>query len=65
MGWNKSIYEWTDLPIDNNVIEQVKQLYSVEKGPLVKDKYPMFEWELGIPLLDETQEEAPAEEVNS
>ena len=59
MGWNKSIYEWIDLRIDNDVIEQVKQLYSVEKCPLVKDKYPMFEWELGILILDKTQEEAP------
>ena len=31
-------YEWTELPIDNYVIEQVRQFSSDEKGPLVKDK---------------------------
>ena len=31
---------------------------SDEKGSLVKDKYPKFEWAPGIPILDETQEEA-------
>ena len=31
---------------------------SDEKGSLVKDKYPNFEWAPGIPILDETQEEA-------
>ena len=32
-----------------------------EKGPLVKDKYPTFEWATGIPIpiLDGTQVEAP------
>ena len=29
------------------------------KGLLVKDKYPMFEWAPGKPVLYETQEEAP------
>ena len=52
-------YEWTQLPIENYVIEQVKQLYSVEKYPLVKDKYPMFEWAPGIPILYKTQQEEP------
>ena len=32
---------------------------SYEKGWLVKDKYPMFEWAPEIPIWDETQEEAP------
>ena len=50
-------YESTELPIDKNFIEQVKNLSSFENVPLVKDKYPMFEWAPGIPLSDETQEE--------
>ena len=36
----------------------MKQLSSDEKGPLVKDKYPISEWTPGIPVLYETQEEA-------
>ena len=50
-------YERTKLPIENNFIEQVKQFSSDKKVPLVKDKYPMFEWAPVIPILDETQEE--------
>ena len=42
-GKRLHIYGWTELPIDNDVIEQVKQFYSYEKVPLVKDKYPRFE----------------------
>ena len=53
------LYEWTEPPIGNDGIEQVKQLSSDEKVPLVKDKYIMFEWAPGIPILDETQEESP------
>ena len=52
-------YEWTYLPIENDDVEQAKQFSSDEKSPLVKNKYPMFEWLPGIPILDETQEEAP------
>ena len=52
-------YEWKKLPIDKNVMEKVNQLYSDEKLPLVKDKYPMFEQSTGIPILYETQEEVP------
>ena len=47
-------YECTQLTIGNYAVEQVKLLSSVEKGPLVTDKYPMLEL-----ILDETQEEAP------
>ena len=53
------IYECTELHIDNGVLEQVKQLSSDEQVPLVKYKYPIFEWVSGIPILDDTQEEAP------
>ena len=52
-------YEFTELPIDNYVIEQVNQLFSNEKYSLGKDEYPMFEWAPGIPILYDTQEEVP------
>ena len=42
-------YEWTEIPIENDITEKVNQLSSNEKGPLVKNKYPMFEWAPGIP----------------
>jgi hypothetical protein len=31
----------------------VKQLATEEKGPIIKSKYPMFEWAPGIPIEDE------------
>ena len=53
------IYECKQLPIDNYATEKLKQLSSDEKVPLVKDKYPMFEWTPVVPVLDETQQQAP------
>ena len=41
-----------------NFIEKVKQLYTDKKGPLVEDKYQIFGWAPGIPMLDETQDKA-------
>ena len=52
-------YESTESHIDNYVIEQVNQLSSYEKVSRDKDKYQMFEWAQGIPILVETQEEVP------
>ena len=43
-------YEWTDLPIENDVIEQVKKFYSDEKRPLLKDKYPICNGRQSYPL---------------
>ena len=34
-------------------------MYSDKKFPLVKDKYPIFEWVPGIHILYKTQEEEP------
>ena len=45
--------------MDNNAIEQLKRYSSYENFPLIKDKYRMFEWAPVIPILDDTQEEAP------
>ena len=52
------IYDWTELPIDNDFIEQVKQLSSDKISPIVKYKYLIFEWAPGIPIIYETQKEA-------
>ena len=36
-----------------------KVFFSDEKGPIVKDKYPMFEWVPGTHILDKSQDDAP------
>ena len=46
-------------PFENNVIEQLNQFSLYETSPLVKDKYLIFEWDPGIPIRDNTREEAP------
>ena len=51
-------HEWKQLPIENDVIEQVKQFSSDEEVKLTKDRYPTFEWAPDIPIIDKTQEEA-------
>ena len=45
-------YDWNELPIDEDVIDMIKNLAQTERSPIMKDKYPMFEWLPGIPILD-------------
>jgi hypothetical protein len=49
-------YEWTELPIDDDVVTTIKILARKEKGPVVKDKYPMFEWAPGVPMIDDVRD---------
>ena len=46
-------YEWTELPIDDDVIAMVERLAQDEKAQRMTDQYPMFEWAPGVPILDE------------
>jgi hypothetical protein len=57
-------YKWTELPIDDDVIDMVKQLATAEKGPIIKSKYPMFEWAPGIPIEDEVTDIAHDDDDN-
>ena len=45
-------YAWEELPIDDDVIEQVEFLARKEKAPVMTDGYPMFEWQPGVPMED-------------
>ena len=47
-------YQWTELPIDEDVIAMVQSLAEKEnkKGPVIKEKYPLFEWSPGVPIVD-------------
>ena len=46
-------YEWTELPITDEVISQVEELAKKQKAPILTNKYPMFEWMPGVPIHDE------------
>jgi hypothetical protein len=46
-------YDWKELPIDDDVINQVEQLAQREKAKRITDKYPLFEWAPGMPIIDE------------
>jgi hypothetical protein len=48
-------YEWTELPIDDDVIATIKVLARKETGPTIRDKYPMFEWSPGVPIVDDVR----------
>jgi hypothetical protein len=48
-------YEWTELPIDDDVIARVKELAKNEQTkerPVIREKYPLFEWIPGMPIVD-------------
>ena len=54
-------HNWTELPIDNDVIARVKELASKENQPELPDKSPIFEWTPGIeiePIDKEDQSES-------
>ena len=37
-------YEWEELPIDEEIIDKVKELALKEKQPKLVDGLPIFEW---------------------
>ena len=48
-------HEWKELPIDDCVIERVKELAKNEqkKGrPITKEKFTILEWSPGVPIVD-------------
>ena len=50
-------YQWTELPIYDDVISQVRDLDEVEYSKEMTDNYPVFEWEPGILVADNVSEE--------
>ena len=46
-------YNWEETPIDNETIERVEELAKNEKAKRLTDNYPLFEWEPGVPIVDE------------
>ena len=50
-------YRWKELPIDQEVEDRVDELAKKEGRKIMADKYPMFEWQPGVPILDGVPEE--------
>ena len=49
-------YVWTELPIDEDVIERVEYLANKENQPYHMDDHPIFEWSPGV-AIDEDEED--------
>ena len=43
---------WNQIPIDEFVIDKVKELATNEEQPVIQNKYPLFEWGVGIQIDD-------------
>ena len=50
-------YDWTELPVDDDVIERVEELAINEKQPDIINNMPLFEWKAGESILDNDDEE--------
>ena len=46
-------YDWTELPIDKDVIDRVEELSTSENQPEIIDNLPLFEWRAGESILDD------------
>ena len=65
-------YNWVELPISEEVIQQVESLAIKENQPLLVDGIPIFEWNIGEPILDDPDDDfflelavSPQETVSS
>ena len=58
-------HNWTELPIDNDVIARVEELASKENQPELPNKSPIFEWAPGIEVepIDEEDESESGEDT--
>jgi hypothetical protein len=58
-------YEWMELPIDDNVIDQVHQLASAENQPDLVGRMPLFEWSIGVPIDDSFPDDDTSIDTNT
>ena len=56
-GKSLYIYNWTDPPIDDEVISQVRDLAEGQDSNKMTDNYPIFEWASGVLITDDVSEE--------
>ena len=50
-------YQWTEIPIYDDVIAQVRDLSDGEDAKKMMNKYPMFEWAPGALTTEDVSEE--------
>ena len=50
--------QWTELPTTDQVITKVESMAEDQGQPIMNDKVPLFEWEPGIPILDDVNDYA-------
>ena len=43
---------WDQIPIDDFIIDKVKELATNEELSAIQNKYPLFEWGVGIEIED-------------
>ena len=58
-------YQWTKLPIDYDVIDQVRDLAEVEDAKKIADYDPIFEWTPGVLITDDVSKEDITIRVNN
>ena len=57
---------WTELPINDQVISRLNDLYTKEKQPEMTMRYPIFEWIPGVPITDKDDEtQSEEDEISS
>ena len=49
-------YQWTEIPIDDYVIYQVRDLYEEEDAKKMTDDPPVFEWAPCVLITDNLSE---------
>ena len=49
-------YKWTEVPISKDVIDAAHALAIEEKQPKLVNKTPIFEWEIGVPISNEADD---------
>ena len=67
-------YHWKELPITNDAIDKVAEIAKEQKQPKIIKNQPIFEWNLGNPIVelgnfpteatDTNEEQATAMEQN-
>ena len=54
---------WTEPPINEQLIHMVYELATKKKQPEITKGYPLFEWVLGISIMDQAYRKPENEEA--
>ena len=48
---------WTELSIDDQVINRVEEMVISDNQPIMTNGYTIFEWDTGVPIIDGEEDE--------